>query len=175
MPRSETSLWRSKTANSSCLVGPSGCGKSTALRMIAGLEAITEGALTIGGAVANHLSPRQRNVAMIFQSYALYPHLSVAENLGFALKVRKEPRERVAARVGETAGDARTRGAARAPPRAAFGRTAPARRDGTRARASPAGVSDGRAALQPRRRACGVRCGSRSLGCSAPPASPRST
>ncbi len=85
------------------LVGPSGCGKSTALRMIAGLEAITEGELTIGGAVANHLSPRQRNVAMIFQSYALYPHLSVAENLGFALKVRKEPRERVEARVGETA------------------------------------------------------------------------
>src|SRR5271166_358564 len=85
------------------LVGPSGCGKSTALRMIAGLEAITEGVLTIGGAVANHLSPRQRNVAMIFQSYALYPHLSVAENLGFALKVRKEPRELVAARVGETA------------------------------------------------------------------------
>ena len=77
------------------LVGPSGCGKSTALRMIAGLEAITEGVLTIGGAVANHLSPRQRNVAMIFQSYALYPHLSVAENLGFALKVRKEPRELV--------------------------------------------------------------------------------
>jgi len=85
------------------LVGPSGCGKSTALRMIAGLEAITAGVLTIGGAVANHLSPRQRNVAMIFQSYALYPHLSVAENLGFALKVRKEPRELVAARVGETA------------------------------------------------------------------------
>jgi multiple sugar transport system ATP-binding protein len=85
------------------LVGPSGCGKSTALRMIAGLEAITEGELTIGGAVANHLSPRQRNVAMIFQSYALYPHLSVAENLGFALKVRKEPRELVEARVGETA------------------------------------------------------------------------
>ena len=85
------------------LVGPSGCGKSTALRMIAGLEAITEGVLTIGGAVANHLSPRQRNVAMVFQSYALYPHLSVAENLGFALKVRKEPRELVGARVGETA------------------------------------------------------------------------
>src|SRR5271157_2223330 len=85
------------------LVGPSGCGKSTALRMIAGLEAITAGVLTIGGAVANHLSPRQRNVAMIFQSYALYPHLSVAENLGFALRVRKQPRPLVEARVGETA------------------------------------------------------------------------
>jgi multiple sugar transport system ATP-binding protein len=85
------------------LVGPSGCGKSTALRMIAGLEAITEGVVMIGGAVANHLSPRQRNVAMIFQSYALYPHLSVAENLGFALRVRKQPRALVEARVGETA------------------------------------------------------------------------
>jgi multiple sugar transport system ATP-binding protein len=79
------------------LVGPSGCGKSTALRMIAGLEAITEGVVMIGGAVANHLSPRQRNVAMIFQSYALYPHL------GFALRVRKQPRALVEARVGETA------------------------------------------------------------------------
>ena len=85
------------------LVGPSGCGKSTALRMIAGLEPITSGALTIGGAVANALSPRQRNVAMIFQSYALYPHLTVGENLGFALKVRKEPRNLIDARVGQTA------------------------------------------------------------------------
>jgi multiple sugar transport system ATP-binding protein len=85
------------------LVGPSGCGKSTALRMIAGLEAITSGALTIGGAVANGLSPRQRNVAMIFQSYALYPHLTVGENLGFALKVRGEARSRIDARVSQTA------------------------------------------------------------------------
>ena len=85
------------------LVGPSGCGKSTALRMIAGLEPITSGVLTIGGAVANGLSPRQRNVAMIFQSYALYPHLTVGENLGFALKVRRELRDRMDARVGETA------------------------------------------------------------------------
>ena len=85
------------------LVGPSGCGKSTALRMIAGLEEITEGVLSIDGAAANHLSPRKRNVAMIFQSYALYPHLSVAENLGFALKVRKQRREIVQARVGEVA------------------------------------------------------------------------
>ena len=85
------------------LVGPSGCGKSTALRMIAGLEPITDGVLSIGEAVANHVSPRKRNVAMIFQSYALYPHLSVAENLAFALKVRKEPRELIEARVDEAA------------------------------------------------------------------------
>jgi multiple sugar transport system ATP-binding protein len=85
------------------LVGPSGCGKSTALRMIAGLEAITSGTLTIGGAAANGLSPRQRNVAMIFQSYALYPHLTVGENLAFALKVRGEARKRIEARVSQTA------------------------------------------------------------------------
>jgi multiple sugar transport system ATP-binding protein len=85
------------------LVGPSGCGKSTALRMIAGLEDISDGQLSIGGSVANGLSPRQRNVAMIFQSYALYPHLSVAENLGFALKVRKAPAPEAEKRVGEVA------------------------------------------------------------------------
>ena len=85
------------------LVGPSGCGKSTALRMIAGLEEITQGTLTIGDAVANGLSPRKRNVAMIFQSYALYPHLSVADNLGFALKVRKQPPGVIKRRVGEAA------------------------------------------------------------------------
>jgi multiple sugar transport system ATP-binding protein len=85
------------------LVGPSGCGKSTALRMIAGLEEITEGTLTIGDRIANGLSPRQRNVAMIFQSYALYPHLNVAENVGFALRMRREPRAVVARRVDEVA------------------------------------------------------------------------
>jgi len=85
------------------LVGPSGCGKSTALRMIAGLEDISGGTLRIGDVVANALSPRQRNVAMIFQSYALYPHLTVAENLGFALKVRKQPREIIKRGVDEVA------------------------------------------------------------------------
>ncbi|PRH86786.1 ABC transporter ATP-binding protein [Labrys okinawensis] len=81
------------------LVGPSGCGKSTALRMIAGLETITGGTLSIGTEVANDLSPRERNVAMIFQSYALYPHLSVADNVGFALKVRGEKREVIEEKV----------------------------------------------------------------------------
>jgi multiple sugar transport system ATP-binding protein len=85
------------------LVGPSGCGKSTALRMIAGLEEISGGELTIGDRVANDLSPRERNVAMIFQGYALYPHLSVAENIGFALRMRKQPAAAVTASVGEVA------------------------------------------------------------------------
>jgi multiple sugar transport system ATP-binding protein len=85
------------------LVGPSGCGKTTALRMIAGLEEISEGELSIGDTIANGLSPRQRNVAMIFQNYALYPHLNVAKNLGFALKVRKQPRQVVERSVEEAA------------------------------------------------------------------------
>jgi multiple sugar transport system ATP-binding protein len=74
------------------LVGPSGCGKTTALRMVAGLETITAGTVAFGGRVVNDVSPRQRDVAMVFQNYALYPHLSVADNIGFALTNRKIPR-----------------------------------------------------------------------------------
>jgi multiple sugar transport system ATP-binding protein len=81
------------------LVGPSGCGKSTALRMVAGLEDISEGRIRVGGIVANDLSPRDRNIAMVFQSYALYPHLTVADNIGFGLRVRGAPRREIAARV----------------------------------------------------------------------------
>jgi multiple sugar transport system ATP-binding protein len=85
------------------LVGPSGCGKSTLLRMIAGLESITSGTLGIGGRVVNDVPPRDRDIAMVFQSYALYPHMSVAENLGFGLKLRGLPRADVEARVREAA------------------------------------------------------------------------
>jgi len=85
------------------LVGPSGCGKSTALRMIAGLEDITEGELLIGGDVVNDLPPRDRDVAMVFQSYALYPHMTVRENMGFALKLAKVPKEEIHKRVEEAA------------------------------------------------------------------------
>src|SRR5919204_894691 len=74
------------------LVGPSGCGKSTLLRMIAGLEEVTEGRVSIGGRDVTDLAPRRRDVAMVFQSYALYPHMSVAENIGYGLKVRKTPK-----------------------------------------------------------------------------------
>src|ERR671914_1787472 len=69
------------------LVGPSGCGKSTALRMIAGLEDISEGELVIGGDVVNEKAPKDRDIAMVFQNYALYPHMTVRENMGFALKL----------------------------------------------------------------------------------------
>src|SRR6476620_2780238 len=85
------------------LVGPSGCGKSTLLRMIAGLEAISSGTLRIGGRVVNDVAPKDRDIAMVFQNYALYPHMSVADNLGFGLKLRGLPREQVAARVREAA------------------------------------------------------------------------
>ena len=85
------------------LVGPSGCGKSTLLRMIAGLESISSGSLTIGARKVNEVSPKDRDIAMVFQNYALYPHMTVAENLAFGLKLRGEPKDRIAARVSEAA------------------------------------------------------------------------
>jgi multiple sugar transport system ATP-binding protein len=85
------------------LVGPSGCGKSTALRMIAGLEEITEGELKIGGQVVNERAPKDRDIAMVFQNYALYPHMSVRENMGFALKLADTPKEEINRKVEEAA------------------------------------------------------------------------
>lgn len=85
------------------LVGPSGCGKSTFLRMIAGLESITEGEIYIGEKLVNNLLPRDRNIAMVFQNYALYPHMTVRGNLGFSLKLRKEPRAEIEKKVREAA------------------------------------------------------------------------
>src|SRR6266480_320442 len=81
------------------LVGPSGCGKTTALRMVAGLEDITDGRVSIGGRVVNDLSPKERDIAMVFQNYALYPHLSVADNIGFGLRLRRTPKDVVEERV----------------------------------------------------------------------------
>jgi multiple sugar transport system ATP-binding protein len=81
------------------LVGPSGCGKTTALRMVAGLEEISGGTVSIGGRVVNDLTPKERDVAMVFQNYALYPHLSVAENIAFGLRLRKAPKDVIAERV----------------------------------------------------------------------------
>ncbi len=85
------------------LVGPSGCGKTTALRMVAGLEDITSGVLRIGGKEANDETPKERDIAMVFQNYALYPHMTVAENIGFALKLRKTPKDQLNAKVKEAA------------------------------------------------------------------------
>ncbi|MCA9518968.1 MAG: ATP-binding cassette domain-containing protein, partial [Myxococcales bacterium] len=85
------------------LVGPSGCGKSTTLRMIAGLEDITSGTLSIGGRVVNDVPPRDRDIAMVFQSYALYPHMTVRENMAFGLGLRKMPKPEIQSRVDEAA------------------------------------------------------------------------
>src|SRR5919106_824318 len=81
------------------LVGPSGCGKTTALRMVAGLEDISDGTISIGGRVVNELTPKERDIAMVFQNYALYPHLSVAENIAFGLRLRKAERRVINERV----------------------------------------------------------------------------
>ena len=85
------------------LVGPSGCGKTTALRMVAGLEDISGGTLSIGGRVVNEVTPKERDIAMVFQNYALYPHMSVRENLGYGLKVRKTQKQEASRRVAEVA------------------------------------------------------------------------
>src|SRR3982075_3846949 len=85
------------------LVGPSGCGKSTALRMIAGLEDISDGELRIGEEVVNDRAPKDRDIAMVFQNYALYPHMTVRENMGFALKLAKAPAEEINRKVSEAA------------------------------------------------------------------------
>jgi multiple sugar transport system ATP-binding protein len=81
------------------LVGPSGCGKSTALRMIAGLEDISEGTVSIGGRVVNNVAPKDRDIAMVFQNYALYPHMNVFDNMAFALKLRRMPKDQIKTKV----------------------------------------------------------------------------
>jgi len=85
------------------LVGPSGCGKSTTLRMVAGLEDITDGTISIGGTVVNNVPPKNRDIAMVFQNYALYPHMTVYKNMAFALKLRRIPKARIDRRVRDTA------------------------------------------------------------------------
>ena len=85
------------------LVGPSGCGKSTTLRMVAGLEEISGGELYIDGKLMNDVEPKNRDIAMVFQSYALYPHMTVYENMAFPLKLRKKPKDEIDRRVKEAA------------------------------------------------------------------------
>src|SRR3984893_7155357 len=85
------------------LVGPSGCGKSTCLRMIAGLEEVTDGDILIGDRVVNGIDPKDRNIAMVFQNYALYPHMTVYDNIAFGLKLRHVPKEQIKKRVYEYA------------------------------------------------------------------------
>ena len=135
------------------LVGPSGSGKSTALRMLAGLEDVDEGGIWIGDRDVTYERPRDRDVAMVFQSYALYPYLTVAQNIAFPLKmarVKRDERDRRVRQVAELLGLDRAPGAQA---RAALRRPAPARRDGAGDRPRAEGVPHGRAALEPRREA----------------------
>ena len=135
------------------LVGPSGCGKSTSLRMLAGLEEVNAGKIWIGDRDVTHLSPKDRDVAMVFQNYALYPHMTVADNMGFALKIAGVDKGEIRKRVEEAAKildlDRLPRAQAEGPLRW----PAPARRDGPRDRAFAPGVPHGRAAVEPRRQA----------------------
>src|SRR3712207_2568284 len=85
------------------LVGPSGCGKSTLLRMIAGLENISGGEIRIGARVVNNVPPKERDIAMVFQNYALYPHMTVAQNMGFSLKLKRAPKAEIEQKVGRAA------------------------------------------------------------------------
>ena len=143
------------------LVGPSGCGKTTALRMVAGLEEISGGVVRIGERVVNHVPSRDRDIAMVFQSYALYPHLSVYDNIAFGLRVKKMPKQEIDRRVRRRRAGARARAVPEAQAARPLGRPAPARRDGTRDRARAGGVPDGRAALEPRREAARADAGAR--------------
>ncbi len=95
--------WKINDGEFVVIVGPSGCGKSTLLRMIAGLEAITAGEISIGGAVVNDLEPSERNIAMVFQNYALYPHMSVYQNMAYGLKIKKIPKDEIDKRVQRAA------------------------------------------------------------------------
>ena len=134
-------------------VGPSGCGKSTLLRMVAGLETISSGEIAIDGQRVNDLPPAQRDVAMVFQSYALYPHMTVAENMAFGLRVLGADKADIARRVDEGGRDPAARAAAGPAAQGAVGRAAPARGDRPRHRPAAARVPVRRAAVQPRRRA----------------------
>ena len=138
------------------LVGPSGCGKSTALRMIAGLEDISSGELKIGGEVVNDRSPKDRDIAMVFQNYALYPHMTVRQNMGFALKLAGVDKAEIDKQGRGGGADARPRPAPRPAAGQPLRRPAPAGGDGAGDRPRPEGLPDGRAALQPRREAAGA-------------------
>ena len=136
------------------LVGPSGCGKSTLLRMIVGLEDITSGDMIIGGERVNDKAPRERDLAMVFQNYALYPHLTVYENIAFPLRLAKKLSEQEIDAEGSRGGrDARARRAPRPQAGQPVGRPAPAGGDGPGHRPPRQGVPVRRAALEPRRQA----------------------
>ena len=148
------------------LVGPSGCGKSTCLRMIAGLEEVNEGAIFIGDRDVTNLAPKDRDIAMVFQSYALYPHMTVRENMAFAAAAGQDGQEgRSDRKVTEAAKVLDLTALLDRKPARPLRRAAPAGGHGPGDRAPTQGVPDGRAAVQPRRQAARADAHRRSPGC----------
>ena len=135
------------------LVGPSGCGKSTLLRMVAGLETITSGEIDIGGRIVNQIEPAERDIAMVFQNYALYPHMSVYNNMAYGLRNRGMGEPEIRTRVEEAARILELGAMLERKPRSTFRRPAPARGDGPSDRAATQGVSVRRTFVQSRRKA----------------------
>ena len=157
------------------LLGPSGCGKSTLLRMIAGLEPITSGEIAIGGEVVNELHPKDRNIAMVFQNYALYAHMTVFDNMAFSMQLKKLPKEEIRQKVEWAASILNLTPYLERYPRAALRRPAPARRDGPRHRARSGGVPVRRAACPTSTPSCACRCAPRSRNCTSASRRRRST
>lgn len=138
------------------LVGPSGCGKSTSLRMLAGLEEVDGGAIRIGERDVTHMPPKDRDIAMVFQNYALYPHMTVADNMGFALKIAGTPKDEIRRRVGDAAKLLDLTEYLDRKPKALSGGQRQRVRHGPGHRPRAAGVPHGRAAVEPRRQAARV-------------------
>ncbi len=138
------------------IVGPSGCGKSTLLRMVAGLEEITSGDIRIGDRVVNRLEPKDRDIAMVFQNYALYPHMSVFDNMAYGLRIRGLAKADIETRVKRAAEILELGPLLSRTPRQLVRRAAPARRHGARDRARAGGVPLRRAAVESRRQAAGA-------------------
>ena len=135
------------------IVGPSGCGKSTLLRMVAGLETVTRGTVSIAGRVVNDVEPMDRDIAMVFQNYALYPHMSVRRNMAYALRIARQPKSEIERRVAEAAAMLQLEPYLDRLPRQLSGGQPPARRHGPRDRARAGRLPVRRAAVQPRREA----------------------
>ena len=157
------------------LVGPSGCGKSTALRMLAGLEEITDGEILIGDRVVNDVPPKDRDIAMVFQSYALYPHMSVYDNMAFGLKLRKTPKAEIDRQVKEAADILQIAHLLDRKPKALSGGQRQRVALGPRHRARAGRLPDRRAAVEPGRQAARGDARRRSPSCTSDCRPPSST
>ena len=149
------------------LVGPSGCGKSTLLRMIAGLEDITEGDVEIDGRIVNADTPRERDIAMVFQNYALYPHMTVRKNIGYSLRLGRVPKDEAAQRIEGTAAMLELTDLLDRKPGAPVGWPTSAGGHGSCHRSAAGRVLDGRNPCRTLTPGSGSRCAPRSSGCSA--------